>query len=121
MAGEVAVSLAETQGRRRPRRLDWIMVGCTTFIIIIVLVALLAPWVAPHDPNQVDILAAHEGPSASHLLGTDSLGRDLLSRLIWGARLSLIGPALIVAIATVAGTFVAILAAWMGGWFDSLA
>jgi peptide/nickel transport system permease protein len=120
MAGEIAVSAAGSQARRRSRRLDWVMVGCATYIVVVVAVALLAPWIAPHDPIQVDILAAYEGPSASHLLGTDALGRDLLSRLIWGARLSLLGPALIVLIATVAGTSLAILTAWMGGWFDAV-
>jgi peptide/nickel transport system permease protein len=85
-----------------------------------VLVAVLAPWIAPHDPNQLNILAANEGPSASHLLGTDELGRDLLSRLIYGARLSLLGPALIVIIETVVGTSIAIFTAWMGGWFDTI-
>jgi peptide/nickel transport system permease protein len=119
MAGEVAIS-ARARPRTKPRRRDWVLLGCAAFIVVIVAVALLAPWIAPHDPNQVDILAAHEGPSASHLLGTDALGRDLLSRLIWGARLSLLGPALIVVIATVVGTTLAILAAWMGGWFDGV-
>jgi peptide/nickel transport system permease protein len=119
MAGEVAVP-ARARAQARPRRRDWIMVGCATFIVVIMVVALLAPWIAPYDPNQVDILAAHEGPSAAHWLGTDALGRDLLSRLIWGARLSLLGPALIVVIATVVGTTLAIRAAWMGGWFDGV-
>jgi peptide/nickel transport system permease protein len=120
MAGEVAVSGARARVVGRRRRLDWVMIGCATFIVIIVVVAVFAPWIAPHDPNQVDILAAHEGPSAARLLGTDALGRDLLSRLIYGARLSLLGPALIVLIATVVGTTLAILAAWMGGWFDGV-
>ncbi len=119
MAGEAAIS-ARARPTTKPRRRDWVLLGCAAFIVVIVAVALLAPWIAPHDPNQVDILAAHEGPSASHLLGTDALGRDLLSRLIWGARLSLLGPALIVVIATVVGTTLAILAAWMGGWFDGV-
>ena len=104
---------------RRGRR-DWIAVVCAAFIVIIVSVAVFAPWLAPHDPNQVDILGSHEGPSSAHPLGTDSLGRDLLSRLIYGARLSLIGPALIVVLATVVGTALAIIAAWMGGWPDNL-
>jgi peptide/nickel transport system permease protein len=120
MAADVVVSGPEVQAHGRARRHDWVMVGCAAFIVVIVLVALLAPWITPHDPNQVDIVAAHEAPSASHLLGTDSLGRDLLSRLIWGARLSLLGPALIVVIATVVGTTLAILTAWMGGWFDNV-
>ena len=120
MATEVAVPDARAQVRGRPRRLDWVALGCATFIVIVVLVAIFAPWIAPHDPNQLNILAANEGPSASHLLGTDELGRDLLSRLIYGARLSLLGPALIVVIETVVGTFIAILTAWMGGWFDTV-
>jgi peptide/nickel transport system permease protein len=120
MADEVAVLDARPRAKGRSRRLDWVAIGCSTFIIVIVLAALLAPWIAPHDPNQLNILAANEGPSASHLLGTDELGRDLLSRLIYGARLSLLGPALIVVIETVVGTFIAILTAWMGGWFDTV-
>jgi peptide/nickel transport system permease protein len=110
-------------GRRgvRARRIDWIAATCAAFIVLVVVVALIAPWIAPYDPNQVDVVNAYEGPSSQHLLGTDSLGRDLLSRLMWGARLSLIGPALIVVIATVAGTAIAIAAAWLGGWFDGVA
>jgi peptide/nickel transport system permease protein len=96
------------------------MVVCAGFIITITAVALLAPWIAPHNPDQLNILSANEGPSASHLLGTDELGRDLLSRLIWGARLSLLGPALIVVIETTVGTAIAIAAAWLGGWFDNV-
>jgi peptide/nickel transport system permease protein len=104
----------------RARRVDWIAATCAAFIVFVVLVAVLAPWIAPHDPNQVDVVRAYEGPSADHPLGTDSLGRDLLSRLMYGARLSLVGPALIVVIATVAGTAIAIAAPWLGG-FDAVA
>jgi peptide/nickel transport system permease protein len=112
-----------TAGRRgvRARRVDWIAVACAGFVLLMIAVALLAPWIAPHDPNQVDVVNAYQGPSGEHPLGTDSLGRDLLSRLMYGARLSLIGPTLIVVIATVAGTAVAIAAAWLGGWFDGVA
>jgi len=106
---------------RRGGRVDWVAATCAAFIVLIVLVAVTAPVIAPHDPNQLDILQSFEGPSAEHPLGTDSLGRDLLSRLMYGARLSLVGPALIVVIATVAGTAVAIAAAWFGGWFDGVA
>jgi peptide/nickel transport system permease protein len=113
--------LAATGGvKRRSRRVDWVMLVCATFIALIVLVALFAPLLAPHDPYEVDILASYQEPSADHPLGTDSLGRDLLSRLMYGARLSLFGPALIVVIATVAGTLLAVAAAWTGGWFDGV-
>lgn len=89
-----------------------------SFIAALVLLALFAPLLAPDDPNYANILAVNQGPSASHLLGTDSFGRDLLSRLIYGARLSLLGPALIITIATSVGSVLAISAAWFGGFFD---
>jgi peptide/nickel transport system permease protein len=120
VATEVTISDTGVQARARSRQIDWVAVGCGAFIIVVVMTALLAPWVAPHHPEQLNILMANQGPSASHLLGTDELGRDLLSRLIYGARLSLLGPALIVVIETVVGTFIAILTAWMGGWVDTV-
>ncbi len=119
MASDVAIAPPVAQTRRR-RRLDLIMVVCAAFIVIVVGVALLAPWISPHSPDQLNILHSNEGPTAQHLLGTDELGRDLLSRLIWGARLSLLGPALIVLIETVVGTTLAIASAWLGGWFDTI-
>ena len=67
-------------------------------------VAIFAPWVAPHNPDAGNILDTNQGPSAAHWLGTDAFGEDLLSRLIYGARLSLLGPALIILIATTLGT-----------------
>lgn len=104
----------------RALRVDPIATVCAAFILVLALVAIFAPWIAPHDPLQINILVANPGPSASHLLGTDALGRDLLSRLIYGARLSLAGPALIVIIATILGTFLAIASAWVGGLFDDI-
>ncbi len=90
------------------------------FIVVLVIVALFAPFIAPHDPNFADILAGSQNPSAAHWLGTDSFGRDIASRLIFGARLSLLGPALIIVISTAVGTVLAISAAWFGGWFDQV-
>ena len=58
-------------------------------LVLIVLVAILAPWLAPHDPLEQNIVARLEPPSAEFWLGTDSYGRDVLSRLIYGARISL--------------------------------
>ncbi|MFD0685998.1 ABC transporter permease [Actinomadura fibrosa] len=85
------------------------------------LVAVIGPWIAPYDPNATDVLAAGQDPSAQHLLGTDSLGRDILSRALAGARLSFAGPAMIVLISTVLGTALAIFSAWHGGWIDRMA
>ncbi|WIM94115.1 ABC transporter permease [Actinoplanes oblitus] len=83
------------------------------------LIAILAPWLTPHDPNAVDPLNAYAGFSGEHPLGTDDLGRDLLSRLIAGTRASLAGPLVVVLAAGAAGTLLAVSAAWFGGWFDA--
>ncbi len=109
-------------GRRRPALLhDPIAVAAGLFILGLVAVAVLAPWIAPYSPSAGSILSGNEGISSAHWLGTDSFGRDLLSRLIFGARLSLLGPALIIAISTTVGAAFAIAAAWFGGWPDQVA
>jgi len=104
---------------RRVRGADPVLVIATTLLVLMVLVACFAPLIAPYPPNQTDILAANQAPSPTHLLGTDSLGRDIWSRLLFGARLTLLGPTLIIVIATVAGVALAISAVWFGGWYDA--
>lgn len=85
----------------------------------IVLAALLAPWLAPYDPALThDIAARAQAPSGSHWFGTDMLSRDLLSRLLYGARLSLGIAVLGVAVATVVGTGWGAIAGYAGGWTD---
>jgi peptide/nickel transport system permease protein len=86
---------------------------------IIVLVAILAPVVAPYDPNEPNLLNVLSNPTAAHWFGTDALGRDTFSRVIWGARLTLAGPGLVIAISTVVGTALALTAAWFGGRVDT--
>jgi len=95
--------------------------GCiaAALLLVIALAAAFAPVVAPYDPDYPDLLASLAGPSPAHLLGTDALGRDILSRLIWGARITLAGPGLVILIATVVGTLLALLAAWRGGRIDT--
>ena len=88
------------------------------FFILVALAAILAPLVAPYGPNHEDLLNIAAGPSASHLLGTDELGRDLLSRLIWGARTSLLGPLIVIGAATAVAIPLAAVSAWMGGPVD---
>ena len=102
----------------RARRLDPALIGIGAVLLLLVLAAILAPVIAPYPPNQGTILDANAPISSAHLLGTDALGRDILSRLIYGARLSLLGPALIIALATTAGVTLAISSVWIGGWYD---
>lgn len=80
-------------------------------VVILIAVALSAPWMAPYDPNRIDVLARDQGLSALHWLGTDHLGRDVLSRILLGTQLAL-GVALVVVTAALAvGTLLGVLAA----------
>ncbi|MEW6660609.1 MAG: oligopeptide ABC transporter permease [Thermodesulfobacteriota bacterium] len=81
-------------------------------------VALASPWLAPYDPNFIDLKEVLMPPSQSHLLGTDTLGRDVLSRIIFGARVSLLVGFVAVGIATLIGLLVGALAGYYGGWVD---
>ncbi|WP_327358260.1 ABC transporter permease [Streptomyces sp. NBC_01304] len=92
---------------------------CLGIAALVVAVALAAPWLAPLDPNSVDFGAALSGPGADHLLGGDISGRDTLSRLIHGARTSLLGPLGVVAFSTLLGLVIGVAAAWRGGWLDT--
>lgn len=95
----------------------WISSG---ILALITVAAVFAPLLAPYDADGVDFAAIWQGPSAQHLLGTDQLGRDLLSRLLIGAGETLIGPVLLLAIATAIGVAIGVLAAWRGGWIDTI-
>ena len=78
-----------------------------------------APWLAPHSPASIDLLHRLEGPSRTHAFGTDELGRDTLSRLLWGARLSLAVSVTVVAISLALGLAIGGLAGYLGGWVDT--
>ena len=73
----------------------------------------------PYDPNQLNISYAFVGAHGNHYLGFDGQGRDLFSRLLAGARSSLLGPLLVAVLAVVTGPLLAVAAAWIGGWFDA--
>ncbi|MFG2872611.1 ABC transporter permease [Streptomyces sp. NPDC048338] len=86
----------------------------------LVLIAVLAPVLAPYDPEALDLAASLAGTTGEHLLGTDQSGRDILSRLMHGARTGLLGPLLVVGVSTLLGTLLGVVAAWRGGWADSV-
>lgn len=90
------------------------------FIVLLVLVAIFAPWLAPYDPQVPDWSALGAGPSAAHWFGTDDLGRDVLSRIIYGARISLYVGLLSVTLGMIAGVFLGLLAGYYGKWLDML-
>jgi peptide/nickel transport system permease protein len=83
------------------------------------LAGLTAPWLAPQNPAAIDLLHRLQGPSSAHLAGTDELGRDTLSRLLWGARLSLAVSVSVVTISLALGIAIGGLAGYLGGWVDT--
>ncbi len=82
-------------------------------------VSIFAPWLAPYDPNLIDLKQVLMPPSPTHYLGTDTLGRDVLSRIIFGSRVSLKVGFVAVGLATLIGLFIGALAGYYGGWVDS--
>ncbi|MBO1077038.1 ABC transporter permease [Roseomonas marmotae] len=93
-------------------------IGGGLIVLAFVLLALLAPLIAPYDPNASDWMAVREAPSAAHLFGTDDLGRDVLSRVIYGARASLAAGLISVVIALLLGVPLGVLAGYFGGFTD---
>lgn len=93
-------------------------VAGTVVLLIVVVGAIFAPWISGHDPNAIDLAAHNSGPSGAHWLGTDSTGRDELSRLLFGGRVSLGVGLASAGVAVVIGTLLGSLAGLLGGLWD---
>ncbi len=100
---------------------DPVLTVSAAVCLLLILFAVGGQYLTRWSPSAIDILNVNAAPSANHWLGTDYLGRDLFSRVASGARISMLGPALVVAVATTAGVAVALASAWFGGWFDTAA
>ena len=98
---------------------SWLVWASVIVLVSFVIVAIFAPVLAPYEPDATDLNNALAPPSADHWLGTDQVGRDTFSRLLYGARTSLVGPLAVVVTATIAGVLIGLLAGWRGGWTDS--
>jgi peptide/nickel transport system permease protein len=124
-----APALVTTQAPIRQTRIHLLELGRThprvilagSLVLLLFLVALLAPFISPHDPIAVNADNAYLRPlSPSHLLGTDELGRDLFSRMLWGARVSLPVAFVAVAVGLVAGGVIGLISGYFGGVIDLL-
>jgi peptide/nickel transport system permease protein len=94
------------------------LAGCGIILFLIVL-AILAPVIAPYDPGAIDLKNVLAPPSFSHWFGTDQLGRDVLSRMIWGARISLLVGFVATGLSIVIGTVLGAVSGYYGGWIDA--
>jgi ABC-type dipeptide/oligopeptide/nickel transport system permease subunit len=110
----LSLMLRGAQGRH------WTFGFGVVLLSLVLLVLVLTPWIAPHDPAAQDLGNRLTGPSTDHWFGTDHLGRDVLSRLMWGGRFSVTIAAITLLICAVTGSVIGALAARRGGWLDEL-
>lgn len=115
--GATTGRLARLAGWAKDNKLSATM---TLFLLVVVLCAVLAPLVAPHDPLALDLKNPLAGPSSTHWLGTDDLGRDLFSRLIYGARISMAAAFIAVGVAVLVALPYGLAAGYMGGRVDAV-
>jgi peptide/nickel transport system permease protein len=119
LPGDKKVEVARKSGFRRFMR---VLIGRAVvkfglvIIVIFILTAIFAPLLAPYDPNEQNILNALKQPSWDHLLGTDSLGRDTLSRIIYGSQTSLMVGLIVVSVSAIIGMALGLIAGYFGGW-----
>ena len=104
---------------KRLRRRGGAMFGLTV-VVFFVLTAVLAPWLAPYDPLATSWSEVRGAPGAAHLFGSDELGRDVLSRIIWGARASILAGVVSVSISLALGVPIGMAAGYLGRWADAL-
>lgn len=103
---------------RRVVRRNLLAVFGILLIVVFVFCAIFAPWIAPRNPAQIDLPNRLEAPSASHWCGTDELGRDILSRLIYGSRISMLVGTCVVAASLALGLIIGSIAGYYGGGID---
>jgi peptide/nickel transport system permease protein len=95
------------------------LAGCAV-VVLLFIVSILAPWIAPYDPNHMNLQNVLVPPSGTHLFGTDQLGRDVLSRMIWGARISLKVGFVATGIAILIGAVLGAVSGFYGRWVDAV-
>jgi peptide/nickel transport system permease protein len=111
-------SAAQVASLRRAAGYNLLATSGAVLVAIFVVCAVFAPWIAPQDPAHIDLPGRLMGPSASHWCGTDELGRDVLSRIIYGARISMLVGSCVVAASLSLGLIFGSIAGYYGGFID---
>jgi|KBSMisStandDraft_5_1062788.scaffolds.fasta_scaffold92778_3 peptide/nickel transport system permease protein len=114
-----ATVVAAPSAWKRATRSGGLVIGLV-LAVTMVLIAIAAPWIAPYDPNEQNVLMKLEPPSAEHWFGTDAFGRDVLSRVIFGARISLFVGAFATLAGVLIGTIIGVVSGYLGGTVDRL-
>src|SRR6187402_572321 len=89
-------------------------------VVVLVIVALFAPWIATYDVGATDLSMRYLPPSVAHWFGTDSTGRDIFSRVVFGTRISLQVGIIVVVVSSIVGTIIGAIVGYYGGWLDRL-
>src|SRR2546423_943289 len=109
-----------TAGVRAARDRHWTLRAGAVVLAAVLVILLLTPWIAPYDPAQQDLTQRLAGPGAQHWLGTDQLGRDVMSRLMYGGRFSVSIAAITLVLSAFAGTVIGAFSARRGGLVDEV-
>jgi peptide/nickel transport system permease protein len=111
-----------SEWRRSLRRILQNRLALAGFIVtgILILLAILAPWIAPYSPTEMSLRDRLSPPTASHPFGTDDAGRDILSRVIYGSRITLRICLMVVGLTLAIGTMLGVLSGYLGGWVDEV-
>ena len=122
LAVELPIYRELTPGQRVVRRLVSRRAAMAGLVVVVafVVMAIFAPWIAPYDPLQTSWSAVRNAPTAAHWFGTDEIGRDVLSRVIWGARASLLAGLVSVCISLACGVPIGLIAGYVGRGTDAL-
>src|SRR5262245_30018485 len=119
IAAESTTAARATRRRRLAHALrEPAIAAAIAIMVFFVFAALFAPLLSPTDPLEQNILNSLKPPSAEHPLGTDKLGREMLSRMLYGARISLFVGVAVVLISSAVGSLLGVLAGYLGGWAD---
>jgi peptide/nickel transport system permease protein len=113
-------SVARRSGTGRHRNLSPALITSAAVVVAAAVIAIAGPLFAPYNPDTPQLSQYFVGPSPEHLLGFDAQGRDVLSRLLYGARTSMIGPVAVTLICITVGALLAVTAAWRGGTYDAV-
>jgi peptide/nickel transport system permease protein len=98
----------------------WIVIFGAFIVVLLIVVAVFAPFIAPYDPYKVTLKDSLQQPSSNHLLGTDEMGRDVLSRIIYGSRIALLVGVIVVSVSGAVGMLLGLIAGYFGGWTETI-
>lgn len=98
----------------------WVVILGAVIVFLLIITAIFAPFIAPYDPYKTNLRESMQGPSARHWLGTDEMGRDVLSRIIYGSRIAVMVGVVVVTAAGIVGMFLGLIAGYFGGWIEAI-